>query len=125
VAQINDLTKLDPPPVDYSNFSPTMKRWLSDSVDILNQDVQFINNWFTNVMAVTTVNIGGGGATPPAVTVLGLPATGSVKVTLLSTSNAGVKVASTAVAAGQFTVTFDSDPGASAIIRYVAFITAP
>jgi hypothetical protein len=37
VATKPELPRIDPPPVDYSDLSPEMKRWLSDVTDIINQ----------------------------------------------------------------------------------------
>jgi len=38
------LSRLDPPPVDYSTLSPEMKRWLSYVTDIINQAFQDIED---------------------------------------------------------------------------------
>jgi hypothetical protein len=44
VATKPELLRLDPPPVEYSDFSPEMKRWLSDVTDIINQSFKLIED---------------------------------------------------------------------------------
>lgn len=77
----------------------------------------------TNIKAAQTANIGGSGAGPLNVTVAGLTSSSVVVGTLISSSNA-VEVQTIAPGSGSFDVTFTGDPGASAIMSYVAFIAA-
>lgn len=77
----------------------------------------------TNIIAATTGNIGGAGAGPITVPVAALTAASVVVATLVSSSNA-VQVQTCIAGAGSFDVTFSGDPGASAILNYVAFVAA-
>jgi hypothetical protein len=123
VGPIN-LELLDPPILEQTQFEPDMQRWLSNIVDIINASFMTINNIFANVLAISTIDIGGSGAGPLTVTVVGLTAVGSVTVNLLSSSNP-VSISSVVPGTNQFSVTFSADPGASAIIQYIAFTAAP
>lgn len=76
-----------------------------------------------NIKAALTGNIGGGGAGPIDVTVAGMTAASVVVAALASSSNA-VQVQTVLPGTGKFSVTFTGDPGASAILNYVAFIAA-
>ncbi len=118
------LDVLDPPQIEGTNFSDDMKRWLTNIVDIVNASFITLNNYTTNIIALNTVNVGGSGAGPITVTVLGLTSSGFVYVNLLSSSNP-VTVSNVTPGNGSFTVTFSSDPGASAIINYQAFTAQP
>lgn len=122
-APIN-LEVLDPPILEQTNFGPDMDRWLSNVVDIINASFMTINNIFARALAITSADIGGGGMGPIAVSVPGLTTSGSVTVNLLSSSN-GVFISSVTLGTNQFLVTFSADPGASAIIQYSAFTSAP
>jgi len=64
------------------------------------------------------------GAGPINVTVTGLTASGYVNVNLISSSNP-VFISNVTPGNGSFSITFSSDPGASAIIVYQAFIAKP
>jgi len=99
-------------------------QWLSTTVDVLNQDIDILQNAFNFLITAQSVDIGGGGVGPIAISVPGLTINGYVVVNLLSSSN---PVTITAVTPGvnQFTVTFSADPGASAIIKYVAYTAKP
>jgi hypothetical protein len=77
----------------------------------------------TQVKAAITGNIGGAGAGPITVTVAGMTAASPVVATLASSSNA-VSVLVAVAGSGGFNVTFSGDPGASAILNYVAYIAA-
>ena len=134
MAQINitvNMNVLDSPILEQTQFGDDMKNWLTNAVDILNAEVntvetvvETINNLFNNMIAVNTVNIGGSGANPPPVSVLGLTSSGFVIVSLLSSTNP-VTILSVVPGTNQFTVTFSADPGPSAIISYVAFTKNP
>lgn len=76
-----------------------------------------------NIKAALTGNIGGAGAGPIDVTVTGMTAASVVVASLSSSSNA-VAVQTVLPGSGKFSVTFTGDPGASAILNYVAFIAA-
>lgn len=131
--EINDpitLNVLDPADVEQTEFGPDMKRWLSNIVDIINSNFALINNTFTNFITSLGVDIGGGGAGPITVPVVGLtpnpPITGGfVNVSLISTTNPNITIASVVVELNQFKITFSADPGASAIIVYQAYIANP
>lgn len=123
VAQI-DLPNLDPT-IGVEKLNEEFVRWLSNIVDVLNQDIDTIENAFANIMAVATVSgLTGSGAGPYTVLVTNLPANGFVTAQIISTSNP-VTIKSIVVSAGQFTITFSADPGASAIIKYVAYTAKP
>ena len=117
------LPNLDPA-VGTDDFNEGFILWLSNIVDILNQDIDTLENAFAFMMAVSTASIGGMGAGPITVTVTNLPATGYVTAQIISTSNQ-VTISSIVITAGQFTIMFSSDPGASAIISYVAYTAQP
>jgi hypothetical protein len=77
----------------------------------------------TNIIAATTGNIGGAGAGPLTVSVVGLTAASVVVATLVSSANP-VQVQICAAGVDGFDVTFSGDPGATAILNYVAFVAA-
>lgn len=119
-----NLDTLDPPELEQTQFGSDMKRWLSNIVDIINASFNTLNNYTMDLIAVATIDIGGSGAGPLTVTVVGLTTSGYVFVNLLSSSNP-VSVVNVTPGNGSFTVTFSGDPGASAIIAYQAFATQP
>jgi hypothetical protein len=119
-----DLEVLDSPEVEGTQFSPDMKRWLSNVVDIVNASFASLDNYTTNLITASGVDIGGMGAGPINVTVTGLTASGYVNVNLISSSNP-VFISNVTPGNGSFSITFSSDPGASAIIVYQAFIAKP
>ena len=119
-----NLELLDPPIIEQTQFGPDMDRWITNIVDIINASFMTINNIFANALAFSSADIGGSGAGPIAVSVPGLTASGSVTVNLLSSSNP-VSITSVVLSSNQFAVTFSGDPGASAIIQYSAFTSAP
>lgn len=125
--QINpiNLDVLDPPEVEQTQFGDDMKRWLSNIVDIINASFMTLNNYVESIIALQTIDVGGGGAGPITVTVLGLSSSGFVSVNLISTTNPGITIANVTPGNGNFTITFSADPGASAIISYQAFTTQP
>lgn len=112
-----ELNLLDAPDVEQTEFGPDMKRWLANSVDIINTWLQA----FADLIQVAGVNVGGGGAGPISVPVVGLTADGYVNARLISTTNAGVTIGDVTPGLNGFTITFSADPGASAIIVYEAF----
>lgn len=112
-APIN-LSILDTLDIDQTEFGPDSKRWLSNIIDT-------INAAFTTILiAVGQKDVGGGGAGPITVAVTGINANNFVNVTLLSSTNA-TTIIDVTPGANQFTVTFQSNPGASAIIAYQVF----
>lgn len=119
-----NLDILDTPIVEQTGFGPDMIRWLPNIVDIINASFISINNAFMNIIAINTANIGGSGMGPINVSVLGLTSSGYVYATLLSSSNP-VNIASVVAGTNQFSITFDADPGASAIIAYQAYTAQP
>lgn len=115
MAGLINVQPIDTPDVDQTQFGPDMKRWLANMVDVVNSNFTTLNE----ALAITSKDIGGGGAGPIVVTVPGLIPSGTVTVNLLSSSNV-VSIVSVVVGTNQFTVTFNADPGASAIIQYTA-----
>lgn len=77
----------------------------------------------TNIKAGHTINIGGGGAGPITVNLTGVTSSSVIVGTIISSSNA-VQIQTIAPGSGTFAVTFSGDPGASAIVSYVAFLAA-
>ena len=119
-APIN-IDVIDTPDVEQTQFGADMKRWLANAVDVLNSNFTILRT----ALAITSADIGGSGAGPITVTVLGLnPTTGNVTVNLLSSSNP-VSITDVSIGTNQFTVTFSGDPGASAIIQYSAYTVIP
>ena len=112
-----DLNLLDAPDVEQTEFGPDMKRWLANSVDIINAWLQA----FADLIQAAGVDIGGGGAGPITVPVIGLTADGFVNARIISTSNAGITISTVTPGLNGFDITFSADPGASAIIVYQAF----
>ncbi len=118
------LDVLDPPDVEQTQFGPDMKRWLSNIVDIINASFATINNYTANLITAAGIDVGGGGAGPLTVTVVGLTTSGFVSANLISSTNP-VTIASIVPGNGSFAITFSGDPGASAIIVYQAFTAQP
>ncbi len=77
----------------------------------------------TQVKAVLTGNIGGAGAGPLTVTVAGMTAASVVVATVSSSSNP-CYVLTTVAGTGSFALTVNTDPGASLIVNYIAYIAA-
>ena len=119
-----NIEVLDTPDVQQTQFGPDMKRWLTNVVDIINASFRTFAQAFQYFFAAGTTNIGGSGAGPINVTVVGLTANGYVTATLLSSTNP-VTIFSIVPGAGSFAITFSGDPGASAIIVYQAFVQQP
>ncbi len=120
-----NLNVLDTPVVEETQFSGTMKRWLTTSVDIINSSFALLNQAFGFLIAVNGADIGGSGAGPITVSnIFGLTSAGFVNVNLISSSNP-VTVNSVVPGTNSFTVTFSADPGASAIIVYQAYTQQP
>lgn len=71
------------------------------------------------IFSAVTGNIGGAGAGPISVVVAGMSASSTIVGTLESSSNA-VQVQTIVATATGFDVTFSGDPGASAILNYIA-----
>lgn len=116
-----NLPRMDPPPLDYCDFQTEMKRWLSDLIDAYNQAMQQLGN------VVDNIDIGGSGAGPISVPVVDLTNISTVIATIVSSSNPvsiiSVKpVSATISVPAHFDITFSADPGASAIISYVAYL---
>jgi len=115
---------LDSPILEQTEFGPDMKNWLSNSVDILNSTIITISNINNNILEVNTATVGGTGAGPYTISVLGLTSSGFVQVRLVSSTNV-VTITDVTPGTNQFTVTFSADPGASAIIAFQAFSQNP
>lgn len=118
------LDVLDPPDVEQTQFGPDMKRWLANIVDVINASFATLNNYTSFLITAAGINVGGGGAGPLTVTVVGLTASGFVSANLISSTNP-VTISSVVPGNGSFNITFSGDPGASAIIVYQAFTAQP
>lgn len=123
-APIN-LDILDTPILEQTKFGPDMQRWLPNIVDSINSNATTIQDALANLIFISQQDIGGSGAGPVVVTVTGLMASNFVSVNLVSTTNPGVTITNVTVSVGSFSVTFSSDPGASAIIAWQAFVSQP
>lgn len=119
-----NLEVLDTPDVEQTEFGPDMKRWLANIVDIINANFSTLNQYANNLITAAGVNVGGAGAGPITVNVIGLTASGFVNVNLISSSNP-VTILTVTPGLNSFDITFSADPGASAIIVYQAFISQP
>jgi len=115
VAQIN-VTKIDPCPVDYNDFYDVMDRWLTDLVDVVNAGLTQLQHAITPVL----LNITTGAGVTRTVTLAGLTVNSIVIPYLVSSTNP-VTIVSTATGVNQFIITFSGDPGASAVISYLAY----
>lgn len=93
-----------------------MNRWISNLTDVL-------NNIILNQTADRSLDIGGLGAGPIDVPVLGLTANSIVTASIVSSTNT-VSIAKVTPGIDKFSITFTADPGASVIISYNAFINA-
>lgn len=131
MVQINEFSEplrfdvLDPPDVEQTQFGPDMKRWLSIIVDIINSNFTTLSNATEFFITAQGIDVGGGGAGPLTVTVTGLTSDGFVNVNLISTTNPGIHITNVIPGLNNFTVTFNADPGASAIIVYQAYSQSP
>jgi len=77
----------------------------------------------TNIKAVTTANIGGAGAGPLTVTQAACTSSSVIICQVQSSSNP-CYVITVVPGTGSFTVTTNTDPGASLILSYVLFVAA-
>ena len=111
--------------LEQTKFGPDMQRWLGNIVDIINANFAMLAQGFANIITATGIDVGGGGAGPITVSVVGLTASGYVNATLISTTNANISILSVVPGLNGFDITFNADPGASAIIVYTAFIAQP
>lgn len=75
----------------------------------------------TNIKAVRSADIGGGGAGPITITQAGVVATSVIVANIVSSSNT-VSIAKVTPGTGNFTVLFSGDPGAACILNYIVFI---
>ena len=107
---------IDTPQIQGNELPADLNRWFTNIVDQLNTN-------FGNIIADVTANIGGAGAGPISVAVPGMTASSVIVATLQSSSNP-VSILSTTATSTGFNIIFSGDPGASAIVNYVAFITA-
>lgn len=116
-----DLNLLDSVDVEQTQFGPDMKRWLSNAVDIINEQFQALDL----MIETKGVDVGGSMAGPISVPVIGLTANDYVNVRIISTSNPGITIVSATPGTNAFDITFSADPGASAIIVYQAISAQP
>lgn len=120
--QIN-LSKMDTA-TGTQNLHEDFVLWVSNMVDTYNGSMTTIENAFNNMITSLGVDIGGGGAGPITVPVVGLTPTGFVQAVLISSSNP-VTILSVVPGLNGFDITFSGNPGASAIIKYTAYTAAP
>lgn len=120
--QIN-LLKMDTP-VGTENLNEEFVRWISNIVSVYNETMVIIQNAFNNMITSLGIDVGGGGAGPITVSVVGLTANGFVQAVLISSSNP-VTISSVVPGLNGFDITFSGDPGASAIIKYTAYTAKP
>lgn len=118
------LEPLDTPDVDQVQAGPEFKRWLSNIVDILNSGFEDIQNSINFFITSAGIDVGGSGAGPINVPVIGLTPNGYVTATLVSSTNP-VTIQIITPLLDSFDITFSADPGASAIIVYQAYTSQP
>jgi len=75
----------------------------------------------TNIKAVRSADIGGGGAGPITITQAGVVATSVIVANIVSSTNT-VSIAKVTPGTGNFSVLFSGDPGAACILNYIVFI---
>ena len=120
-----NLDVLDAPIIEQTNFGPDMDKWISNVVDIINASFNILNQAFANLITAQGIDIGGMGAGPITVAVVGLTTGGFVNVNLVATTNPNISITSITPGNGSFAITFSGDPGAVAIIYYQAFSAQP
>lgn len=113
------LPRLDPP-TNYKDLSDPVVLFLAEIVDQFNEAMTKLDG----LIEAKGIDIGGAGAGPITVSVVGLTATGTVNVALISSSNP-VTILTVTPGLNSFTITFSADPGASAIIVYQAYTLQP
>lgn len=118
------IERLDPPDIDQVSAGPDFKRWLSNVVDILNSGLEDVQNSINFFITSSGVDVGGAGAGPINVPVIGLTPNGYVTATLVSSTNP-VTIQTITPLTDSFDITFSADPGASAIIIYQAYTSKP
>ena len=116
-----ELSLLDTPDVEQTQFGPDMKRWLANAVDIINEQFQALDL----MIQTAGFNAGGGGAGPINVPVIGLTSNDYVNARIISTSNPNITISTITPGLNSFDITFSGDPGASAIIVYQAISAQP
>ena len=119
-----NLNKVDTPLMEQTKFERDMYKWLPDTVDIINSSFDTIVNALGLLFAQGLASIGGMGAGPINVTVTGLTSSGFAAAKLLASSN-DVSILSVVAGAGQFAITFNADPGATADIVWQAYAAVP
>lgn len=119
-----NLDVLDPPDLDQTQFGPDAKRWLSNIVDIINASFISLNGFTNGLITAAGINVGGAGAGPIFVPVIGLTPAGFVNANIISSSNL-VTITSIVPGINGFNITFSADPGVSDIIVYQAFTAQP
>lgn len=124
MAGLINLEVVDTPIIEQTNFGPDMQRWLPNLVDIINASFTILANSINNLITAQGIDVGGSGAGPINVSVVGLTSTGDVNARLVSSSNP-VTISSVVPALNGFNITFSANPGASAIIFYQAFSAQP
>ena len=105
----------DTPSIEGNDLPPDLNRWFSHVADQINATLG-------GIVADRTENIGGAGAGPISVAVPGFTAGTIVTANIQSSSNAVTIQKVTATSTG-FDILFSCDPGASAIVNYIAFIS--
>ena len=105
---------IDTPQINGNQLPPDLNRWFTNIVDQ-------INYMFGNIVADTTANIGGGGAGPISVNVIGLTSD-SVVLPIISSSTNPVTIQKATPTTNGFDILFSGDPGATCIVKYIAFL---
>ncbi len=114
------LPRVDPYRENEEEFAHVDILWLANLVDTINSALGRID---ATIPFTAQIDVGGGGAGPIDVTVTGVTPQTLVRAMIASSSNP-TTIASIVSGVNKFSITFNSDPGASAIITYVAFFTA-
>lgn len=106
----------DTPQIQNNELPADLNQWFTHISDQLNTTVGMI-------VADRTPNIGGGGAGPISVVVPGFTPDTVVVATVQSSSNPVSIVKANATTTG-FDITFSGNPGASAFVNYIAFLSS-
>jgi len=114
------LPRIDPYLENEKEFAHIDILWLANLVDTINSALALIDS---TIPYTAQIDVGGSGAGPIDVSVTGITPQTKVRAMIASSSNP-VTIKSIVSGTNKFSITFSSDPGASAIITYVVFFTA-
>ena len=119
MAELTNLPRVDPAPVEYLELANEFLRWLANTVDQLNASWQQLDD----ILHVGQSDDVGGLGTTVTVAVAGLAVTDFVTARVASSTNPNITVLTTAITVpDQFTATLSADPGASCFINYTALV---